>query len=321
MTGSEGIIIVEADAPREEWLDARGQGVTASEVHAIASGGRAAWAKILDDKLNGRTFKGNAHTRRGHERESILIEFAATIDESIEPNSALWAHKVEPRFRGTPDGIGDGVVAEVKSHAYGYELGPIPPEHRSQMQWQMLITGAKRALYVREVMDEDGQGALSDPDWQWVDRDEEHIAWLVSRALEFLAWWYAECPATDDLDEETETALAAWVRAKRDLDPIAKAEAAAKKKLTSLLKGRALSRFGVQVQGAEGGAMLTAASWKRVIDGSLVPPSLADKREQLEEAVEAAQRNLTEFEADLLDRYGVDRMSGAQSLRLAGGAS
>ena len=314
-----GQIIVDADAPREEWITARSEGVTASEAHAIATGGRKAWAKILDDKLNGSTFRGNKHTRRGNEREAILIDFAATIDPSIQPNSALWADAHDTRFRATPDGIGDDVVAEVKSHAHGHDLGMIPPEHRSQMQWQMLVTGASRALYVREVMDKDGQGPLDDPDWQWVDRDEEHIAWLHDRALEFLAWWDADCPETDDLDAATESALARWIDAKRALDPIAKIEKTAKAELTKLLKARAYSRYGVQVQGETGGATLTAASWGRVLDESLISASqkgaLRDLRQQADRACAAVE----DFEEQLRTEYGVDRMVGNQSLRLVGG--
>lgn len=315
-----GQIIVDADAPREEWITARSEGVTASEAHAIATGGRKAWAKILDDKLNGSTFRGNKHTRRGNEREAILIDFAATIDPSIEPNSALWADAHDTRFRATPDGIGDDVVAEVKSHAHGHDLGMIPPEHRSQMQWQMCVTGASRALYVREVMDKDGQGPLTDPDWQWVERDEEHIAWLHDRALEFLAWWDADCPETDDLDAATESALARWIDAKRDLDPIAKIEKTAKTELTKLLKRRDHSKFGVQVQGASGGAMLTAASWNRVLDETKLSSAQKSKLQVLREQVDTAVTAFEAYEEELRAQYGVDCPTGAQSLRLAGGA-
>lgn len=315
-----GQIIVDADATREEWITARSEGVTASEAHAIATGGRKAWAKILDDKLNGSTFRGNKHTRRGNEREAILIDFAATIDPSIQPNSALWADAHDTRFRATPDGIGDDVVAEVKSHAHGHDLGMIPPEHRSQMQWQMLITGASRALYVREVMDKDGQGPLDDPDWQWVDRDEEHIAWLQDRALAFLAWWDADCPEYDDLDTATATALARWIDAKRDLDPITTIEKTAKAELTKLLKQRSHSQFGVQVQGGTGGAVLTAASWRRVLDESKIRNDQKAKLHALRKKAETAQSAVEAYEEELRIEFGIDCMVGTQSLRLAGSA-
>lgn len=245
-----GRILVDADADREAWMEARAdERVTASEVHAIATGNEAAWRKILDGKLNGRTFKGNRHTRRGHEREALLLDFAATVDPTIEPNGALWGAADNESLAGTPDGIGVGVIAEVKSHDHGHELGAIPADHRSQMQWQMRVLGAERALYVREVMDADGQGSLEDPDWQWVERDDEHIAWLESRALAFLAWWAADAPPIVEEDTELLAALEAWIAARDAAAEPVKAEEAAKKKLTAMLKARPGSKFGVQVLG------------------------------------------------------------------------
>ena len=313
-------IVVDADAPREEWMDARSEGVTASEVHEIATGSRKTWAAVLDRKLNGSTFKGNRHTRRGHEREALLLDYAKTLCGSVEPNGALWAAAEDPRHRATPDGIGAGFVIEVKSHDAGHERGPIPAAHRSQMQWQMYVMGVEEALYIREVMDEDGQGALEDPEAITVERDDDYIAWLVSRADAFLEWWDNDCPETDDLDEETANALSEWVQAKRDLEPVAKKEAAAKKRLTAVMKKRPYAKFGVQLQGMSGGALLTAASYKRVIDKSRLRDGQKVLLRELEIKANASADALATFEASLLAEHGYDVLGGSQSLRLVGGA-
>ena len=311
-----GVVLVDADAPREAWLEARAdQRVTASEIHEIATGGIAAWRSVLDRKLNGSTFRGNRHTRRGHEREALLIDFAATIDPSIEPNGALWAAGDDARLAGTPDGIGAGTVAEVKSHDHGHKLGPIPAEHRAQMQWQMRVTGATRALYVREVMDEDGQGALDDPDWQWVDRDDEYIEWLESRATAFLAWWDADAPDVDVLDDETATALAEWIEAREAAAAPAKRVAAAKKRLDGLLRGRPMSRYGVQLMGQSGGVNLTAAPWTRVIDVSRLEDWERYGWARLRDRAAEAAAALADFEAGLLAKHSRDEIGGTQSLR------
>ena len=312
-------IVVDADAPREEWMDARSEGVTASEVHEIATGSRKAWAAVLDRKLNGSTFKGNRHTRRGHERESLLLDYAKELRRSAEPNGALWAAESNSRHLATPDGIGDGFVIEVKSHDFGHVLGPIPPAHRSQMQWQMYVMGADEALYIREVMDEDGQGSLDDPETITVARDDDYIAWLVSRADAFLDWWDNDCPPTDDMDEETAAVLEEWVQAKRELEPIAKREAAARKKLTALMKKRPNSKFGVQLQGEHGGAQLASAAWKRETDWGRLNELERVEHHKLKMLAEAAAERLKFFEEKMDRWYGRDVLTGSQALRLAGG--
>ncbi|WP_185715042.1 YqaJ viral recombinase family protein [Gulosibacter macacae] len=316
----KGVVVVDADAPRLVWLDARAEGVTASEIHEIASGDLKVWERILEQKLNGSRFQGNAHTRRGNEREALLLDFAATIDPTIEPNGALWAAALDGRFRGTPDGIGDGTVAEVKSHAHGHKLAGVPPEHRAQMQWQMLVTGATRALYVREVMDEDGLGALDDPDWQWIHRDDEYIAYLVGRAVAFLDWWDDDMTVVASISGDDEELLKVWLAEKAKLTPVEKSEAAAKRKLTAAMKARQGSKFGVQFLTDGGGAVLTGASWSRSLDESRVPKSLLDARTELRARADRANTALKNLEDDLLREYGVDSPSGSQSLRLIGGA-
>jgi len=211
-------------------------------------------------------------------------------------------------------------VIEVKSHDAGHERGPIPAAHRSQMQWQMYVMGVEEALYIREVMDEDGQGALEDPEAITVERDDDYIAWLVSRADAFLEWWDNDCPETDDLDEETANALSEWVQAKRDLEPVAKKEAAAKKRLTAVMKKRPYAKFGVQLQGMSGGALLTAASYKRVIDKSRLRDGQKVLLRELEIKANASADALATFEASLLAEHGYDVLGGSQSLRLVGGA-
>lgn len=312
-----GRVIVPEDAPRETWVDERGLGVTASEVHDIM-GGRSTWRRVLDAKLNGSTFRGNRHTRRGHEREAVLLDFAQTIDRSIRPNGALWASAEHPLYRGTPDGVGADCVVEVKSHAHGHELGAIPPDHRAQMQWQMLVTGARRALYVREVMDEDGQGSLADPDWQWVDRDADHIAALRARADAFIAWRDADCPEVDELDDEVAAVLAEWVEAKRALEPAAKREDAAKKKLTAALKALPHSRYGVSVVGEKGGALLTSASWALALDEDVMTDNVKAKRHALLARAKSAAASLDAYEKELAHIYGVPTLGTTQSLRLDG---
>lgn len=243
-------------ASQEEWLEARAQGVTASEVHSIASGGRSTWKRILDDKLNGSTFRGNQHTRRGHEREPVLLEYVRRYAaNTVEPNAALWAHSEYPRHLATPDAISAGTVngalypfgVEVKSHAYGWTRADIPAEHVDQMQWGMWVLGSRYWVYVFEVMGDDGLPTLEDPTLIVVDRDEARIAQLVAQAEAFLAWRDAGAPEDDGLPPEIDEAIAKSVDAKtRRLAAIAE-----EKPANEILKKWAASREGAATAGVK----------------------------------------------------------------------
>lgn len=269
-----GVILVDADADRDVWMTLRGLGATASQAHAIAKGGRASWASILEDKLNGSTFRGNAHTTRGNVRETILMDFAATLAD-VEPNSALWASAANDLLRATPDGVGvdeHGVPCnvEVKSRDFGWDSSKIPPENLSQMMFAMYVRGVRRCLYVWEVMGEDGQPTFADPFFKWVEYDEEHVAWLVTKAEEFIAWREDGCPDVDELEPATAALLAEWVAAKAAVDGATKAEKAlnAKLKKTALARPYA-QRFGAVLMGDTGGVQVTVSESVRLDEDAL----------------------------------------------------
>lgn len=207
----ELLVIVESGAPEEEWMDARAEGVTASEIHAIASGSRKTWRRILDDKLNGSTFTGNRHTRRGHERESIIIAEARILHgvAALASSSALFASHENPLHRATPDGLGihaqlGEFVAEVKSHTADWDRDDVPPDHADQVQWSMHVTGFSWALYAWEVAGVDGI------EHRWVSRDEKRIGQLVHQADAFLEWRAAGAPEIDDIPDDVDDALAEY---------------------------------------------------------------------------------------------------------------
>lgn len=259
-------VVVPEDAPREVWMAERGEGVTASEAWAIARGGIQTWRRILEQKMNGSTFRGNRATNAGHAREDALLDEAAEQLHSVAPNGALWAAADNDLHRATPDGVGrnsDGtvVVAEVKSHEHGYKFEGIPADHLGQMQFQMRVLGAGSALYGYEVRDEDDMPPAEGATWIDVPRDEDMIDFLVMRANKFLAWREAGCPAIDvDLPEEVRVALDEWAPLKRALDEAAadekKANAALKKAVAKLPHAE---RFGAVGMGEHGGFQLTVS--------------------------------------------------------------
>lgn len=257
---TEARIVVPDDAPRTVWMLERGEGVTASRAWAIARATLKARRRILEELMNGSTFKGNKATNAGHAREAALLDEAAERLASLIPNAALWAAVDNDLHRATPDAIGidpDGrlVVIEVKSHECGWEHDGIPIEHYAQMQWQMRVLGADYALYGFEVRDEDDMPPIDGATWLPVQRDEEMIEWLISRADDFLAWRDAGCPEVDLLPDVVGDALAEWAPLKIALDAAAEAEKAAKAKLAKAIADTIphAARFGAVGMGELGG--------------------------------------------------------------------
>lgn len=309
-----GRIVVDADAPREVWMDERSVGVTASVAKEIATGGRSVWEKQLDTMLNGSTWFGNADTDRGHRDEDDLIAHAATIDPTIEANSALWAHADSDDYRATPDGVGEDSVAEVKSLKVGEGFGPMPAEHFAQMQWQMFVLGKSRALYVRKR--DDGQGGVADLDAQWVERDDDYIEFLKERADAFIAWRDADCPEFDDVDDVLGDLIQEALEAKQGLAAPAARDKKAAAALKKALEARSHSEYGVTLTLPLGEVKLTAASRVLTLDEEAIPDHLKAKRHAKLTAAKTARDRADELEQELVREYGVTTLGTSQSLRI-----
>ncbi|MGN7861485.1 YqaJ viral recombinase family protein [Microbacterium sp. 22303] len=227
-------MVAEDSLGSDEGLAARAAGVTASEIHAIAVGGRGTWRRILDDKLNGSKFRGNQHTKRGHEREPFLLAWACSNIALCAANVALFSHPDKTSILATPDGHGfdssrGEFGVECKSHDYGWgDRDDIPADHYDQMQLGMFVTETRWWLYVWEVMGEDGTPTLDAPRYRWVERDDARIAKLLKEADAFMTWRAAGAPvADDDLPADVDEALAIVADARAAMAPHKKAEATA----------------------------------------------------------------------------------------------
>ena len=231
------LVIVGEDATEEEWHEGRDEGVTASEIHDIAQGSRKAHRSILDGKLNGSTFKGNAHTRAGHDAEAGMIAAVREIPGvvSAQLSRSLFGSWDNPLHRATPDGFGmsdelrEPFGIEAKWHAAGWagaawagdwDQSAIPADHFDQMQWGMHVTGLDWWLYVVTVEGIDGIRHV------WVPRNDRRIATLIREADAFIAWRECGAPEVDDLPDDVDDALAEYARALADA-----ADAEARKKL------------------------------------------------------------------------------------------
>lgn len=172
--------------------------VTASEVAALASGGTSTWANLRAEKSGGkRRWGGNEYTEWGHEREEVVAEAVRAIYPLLQANTRLVISDDDPRWRATPDMIGDGVamLCQIKTaHHKGakWAEGDVPKRYVDQMQWEMFVTGAHINLLAVEYYDDmDGVFVptflFEDPHIIPIDRDDDRIAELVAIAEQFVA--------------------------------------------------------------------------------------------------------------------------------------
>ena len=293
----------EAIASQDEpiaWMDARAEGVTASEVGTLSASSRE---RVLEDKLNGSTFRGNADTKRGHAREpELLTDLAWAKKVIVVPNLHVWASAGNIRHLATPDGFAitaDGVYGvEAKSHRHGWTppASGIPADHYDQIQFGMHVTGLDAWFYVWEVMEADGSAPAADPTIQVVHRDDGRIAELVERADDFLRWVDDGAPA-EQISDELAIAKARLVEASAAAKEAAAAEKTARDVFEALLRQEAPH------------AMRTG--WKHAGDDGTVILARPARRVAIDEAAWA------EAEPDLFEEYTTRKQQLAETEALA----
>lgn len=166
---------------RDDWLEARREGVTATAVAECATrSGFEAHVRSWSDP----PFEGNTFTEFGSWAERYLMEYAHD-EHGILPSDWLIRGDVGWQM-GTPDGLSldHRLIAEVKTG--GAVPKSVQRAHRDQCQWNLHVTGAVRCLYLFQLravaLDGSFYLGLIEPITFWVDRDEARIAELVQVA-------------------------------------------------------------------------------------------------------------------------------------------
>lgn len=165
---------------RVAWIRARSRGVTATDVARLSS--ERALRAVLQDKMLGSGFYGNAYTDHGRTREPEIARWVRARHR-IEPSSTLFHAHGEPLHLATPDGVavldGSVVLAEIKTTGHAWRS--IPRSYLRQVWWQQYVLGAERTLVAWE-QHEDFVPLASDPQCKWVERDDNEIHILIGLA-------------------------------------------------------------------------------------------------------------------------------------------
>lgn len=228
----------------QAWFEARREGFTASDANRLlTTSGRTA---ILREKITGERpdLSRVRAVQWGAAREAAVMAWVADHFD-IPANDAVWAGG-NPLHRATPDGLlvedGKAVAgAEVKCSGHAMD----PGEYVAQIQWQMHVFALDRWLLVWEQHDGNYPDPipLGEPQWMWIERDQDLIDQLIREADNLLAEVAQSTPADLEptiLDEADEIAYyAGEVLAGRDVEAMGKADKeAAWAKLLALLAGR-----------------------------------------------------------------------------------
>ena len=175
-----------ADSSQKDiWLEARMNGVTASDVANFENDiSEKSLRSLVYKKLNN-TFKGNKWTDWGLEREPIILDFLG-----IQQNTHLYKSEISPRFMATPDAIIDeesGKVKLVQVKTTSKQWSDIPANYIRQCQWEMFVMGAYQNVLVWEHH-EDFVPTELEPKMFVIERNEEEIERLVTIAKLFLQY-------------------------------------------------------------------------------------------------------------------------------------
>jgi hypothetical protein len=172
--------VVARQEDRVAWIRARSRGVTATDVARLSS--ERALTAVLQDKMLGSGFGGNAYTDHGRAREPEIARWVRARHR-IEPSSTLYHAHGEPLHLATPDGVGvtDGTLVLCEIKTTGHSWRSIPRSYLRQVWWQQYVLGAERTLVVWE-QHRDFIPIGGEPQSRWVERDDNQIHILVGLA-------------------------------------------------------------------------------------------------------------------------------------------
>lgn len=194
---------------RKRWLDARREGVTASEVSAIIGLNRWQSPMSLYFAKLGHTvdWDGDDRTMLGQALESyVLSRFAQMTHLELE-YAGLLANRERPWQLATPDALVHGHIPVEAKSALGEEdwgstgSEDIPVYYRCQLLWQMDVLGADHG-YLCVIFLRSGE-----PRWYKIFWDGQDIAILRDAAAGFLRSVELGIPPPPDGSEATYRAL------------------------------------------------------------------------------------------------------------------
>jgi hypothetical protein len=179
---AEGLPVTLDD--RDDWNNARFNGVSASDINKIVSPTlrySIQQEKLLQLKLGMAEMIDipNSYTEHGNEREPIILEWAYG-NFGIISNRFLF-HGDDAQHLATPDGLGEDCVVEVKTSLK--PLTEIKRYYMNQMQWQMHVMGVEKCLFIVETHE---QFTAKEIEYEWIEKDEARLKVINENVENFI---------------------------------------------------------------------------------------------------------------------------------------
>jgi hypothetical protein len=185
MTWHSAVAIVSSE-DRPAWLEARRTRLTSTEIaKAMTPGG---WRVVVGEKLHGLERADNEFFEHGRRREGDIAA-AALSRHGVEPSRFLFDGN---GASATPDGV-HPTRPELGEYKTGTNAIPktTPRVYRDQIYVAQHVFGAERTLLGWEHH-KNGVPVGLEPEWRWVDRDQDRINELLDKAAELAAYLKSE---------------------------------------------------------------------------------------------------------------------------------
>jgi len=172
---------------KERWLEARRDGVTATQVSRAASG-PGGFQQAVEEYREDFQETDNPYMKFGRDWEGPISMFLKERF-GVMPNEWLICAEDDPTHLATPDGLtlGHQQISEIKTTGKDWNPEKIPVQYRRQVQWQLYVTGAESCVFawmLREERNGVFVPAWFEPEVTVIERDEAMIKTLVSCAQE-----------------------------------------------------------------------------------------------------------------------------------------
>ena len=183
MIGIERFIV--SSQTKDLWLAARDRGVTATQVAKAST--PAGMKEVLAQIENPTPVEPNGFMDWGVEREAYIAHVVKERYGILPSDWLLCADGAGNEWMlATPDGLSldHRFIGEYKTS--GKPLDKVPANYMRQVQWQLLVSGAERALFAYELRLEGPEGFVPgfDVECQWIERDKKMIGDLIKVAEE-----------------------------------------------------------------------------------------------------------------------------------------
>lgn len=188
---------VVAHDDEQKWQEARRPLATATQVRDWATGQPSERSRILVEKITGarEDLAAVKYIEWGKFREPFLQDWVRQKYDIDPVERDLYISTEYPRFGCTPDGYSDafGIISLSELKTTKHDLRPgtgkfLESGYEDQIQWEMLVTGAERVLFVWEQHDDvwEPWPTPYPPQAVWIERDQTRIDKLVEFAHEML---------------------------------------------------------------------------------------------------------------------------------------